>query len=165
MSSSQTYCELIFNSSFHNLLTYGHTKQHTIFTHQTNNTQFIDAPDDGPVGPKHVEQSNNLLTYGHTKQHTIFTYQTSNTQFIDAPEDGPVGPKHVEQSNILWINIQQFLPQPPNVWTHRATHNLHIPNQQHTVYRRSWGCTCRPETCRAVKHIVNRYSTVPSTTS
>jgi hypothetical protein len=28
-------------------------------------------------------------------------------------------------------------PQHPNVWTHRATHNLHIPNQQHTVYRRS----------------------------
>ena len=48
----------------------------------------------------------NHLTYGRTEQHTIFTYQTSNTQFV-----------------------------PPNVWTHQATHSLHIPNQQHTVYR------------------------------
>ena len=45
---------------FHNLLTYGHTEQHTIFTYQTSNTQFIDAPDDGPVGPEHVELSNIL---------------------------------------------------------------------------------------------------------
>ena len=66
------------------VLTYGRTEQHTVFTYQTSNTQFI----------------HNLLTYGRTEQHTIFTYQTSNTQFIDAPEDGPVGPKHVELSNI-----------------------------------------------------------------
>ena len=62
----------------------------------------------------------------------------------------------VEYVRGLW----KFLPQPPNVGTHRATHNLHIPNQQHTVYRRSWGCTCRSETCGAVKHIVNKYSTI-----
>ena len=43
---------------FHNHLTYGLTNQHTIFTYQTSNTQFIDAPEDGPVGPKHVELSN-----------------------------------------------------------------------------------------------------------
>ena len=30
------------------------------FTYETNNTQFIDAPEDGPVGPKHVELSNIL---------------------------------------------------------------------------------------------------------
>ena len=52
------------------------------------------------------------------------------------------------------------VPQPPNIWTHRPTHNLHIPNQQHTVYRCSWGWTCRSETSRAVKHIVNKYSTI-----
>ena len=46
------------------------------------------------------------------------------------------------------------------VWAHRATRTLHIPNQQHTVYRCSWGWTCRTETCRAVKHIVNKYSTI-----
>ena len=45
---------------FHNHLTYGRTKQHTIFTYQTSNTQFIDAPEDGPVGPKHVELLNIL---------------------------------------------------------------------------------------------------------
>jgi hypothetical protein len=43
-------------TKLHNLLTYGRTEQHSIFTYQTNNTQFIDAPEDGPVGPKHVEQ-------------------------------------------------------------------------------------------------------------
>ena len=30
------------------------------FTYQTSNTQFIDAPEDGPVGPKHVKLSNIL---------------------------------------------------------------------------------------------------------
>ena len=35
-------------------------EQHTIFTYQTSNTQFIDIPEDGPVGPKHVELSNIL---------------------------------------------------------------------------------------------------------
>jgi hypothetical protein len=45
---------------FHNLLTYGHTEQHAIFTYQTSNTQFIDATEDGPVGPKHVELLNIL---------------------------------------------------------------------------------------------------------
>ena len=39
---------------------YGRTEQHTVFTYQTSNTQFIDAPEDGPVGPKHVELSNIL---------------------------------------------------------------------------------------------------------
>ena len=39
---------------------YGRTDQHTIFTYQTTSTQFIDAPEDGPVGPKHVELSNIL---------------------------------------------------------------------------------------------------------
>ena len=39
---------------------YGRTKQHTIFTYKTSNTQFIDAPEDGPVGPKHVELLNIL---------------------------------------------------------------------------------------------------------
>ena len=43
---------------------------------------------------------------------------------------------------------------------HRATHNLHIPNQQHAVYRCFWWWTCRSEICRAVKHIVNKYSTI-----
>ena len=28
--------------------------------YQTSNTQFIDAPEDGPVGPKHIELSNIL---------------------------------------------------------------------------------------------------------
>ena len=42
------------------LVTYGRTEQYTIFTYQTSNTQFIDAPEDGPVGPKHVELSNIL---------------------------------------------------------------------------------------------------------
>ena len=42
------------------LLTYGRTEQRTIFTYQTSNTQFIYAPEDGPVGPKHVELSNIL---------------------------------------------------------------------------------------------------------
>ena len=37
---------------------YGRTEQHTIFTYQTSDTQFIDAPEDGPVGPKYVELSN-----------------------------------------------------------------------------------------------------------
>ena len=46
------------------------------------------------------------------------------------------------------------------VWTHRATRNLHIPNQQHTVHRCFWRWNCRSETCRAVKHIVNKYSTI-----
>ena len=45
---------------WNNLLTYGRTEQHTIFTYQTNNTQFIDAPEDGSVGPKHTELSNIL---------------------------------------------------------------------------------------------------------
>jgi hypothetical protein len=45
---------------WNNLLTYGHTEQHAIFTYQTSNTQFIDAPEDGPVGPKHIELSNIL---------------------------------------------------------------------------------------------------------
>ena len=36
------------------------TEQHTKFTYQTSNTQFIDAPEDGPVGLKHVELSNIL---------------------------------------------------------------------------------------------------------
>jgi hypothetical protein len=54
------------------------------------------------------------------------------------------------------LSALKFLPQPPNVRTHRATRNLHIPNQQHTVYRRSWGRTCRSETCRAVKYIVKQ---------
>ena len=35
----------------------------------------------------------------------------------------------------LW----KYLPQPPDVRMHRATRSLHIPNQQHTVYRSSWG--------------------------
>ena len=65
---------------------------------------------------------------------------------------------------LLWLNIYSqyvwVVPQPSNVWTHRATHNPHIPNYQHTVYRRSWRWTCRSETCRAVKHIVNKYSTI-----
>ena len=52
------------------------------------------------------------------------------------------------------------MEQPTNVRTHPATHNLHIPNQQHTVYRCPWGWTGRSETCRAVKHIVNKYSTI-----
>ena len=43
-----------------NLLTYGHTEQHAVFTYQTSNTQFIDAPEDGPVGPKHVELSKHI---------------------------------------------------------------------------------------------------------
>ena len=43
-----------------NLLTDGRTEQHTIFTYQSSNTQFIDAPEDGPVGPKHIELSNIL---------------------------------------------------------------------------------------------------------
>ena len=51
--------------------------------------------------------------------------------------------------------VRWLFQQPPNVRTHRATHNLHIPNQQHTVYRRPWGWTCRSETRRAVKYIVN----------
>ena len=46
--------------NFHNLQTYGRTEQHAVFTYQTSNTQFIDAPEDGPVGPKHVELSNIL---------------------------------------------------------------------------------------------------------
>jgi hypothetical protein len=45
---------------WNNLLTYGGTEQHTILTYQTSNTQFIDAPEDGPVGQKHVELSNIL---------------------------------------------------------------------------------------------------------
>ena len=45
---------------FHNHLTYGRTEQHTNFTYQISNTQFTDAPEDGPVGPKHVELSNIL---------------------------------------------------------------------------------------------------------
>jgi hypothetical protein len=48
------------DSSFHNHLTYGRTEQHAIFTYQTSNTQFIDAPENGLVGPKHVELSNIL---------------------------------------------------------------------------------------------------------
>ena len=48
--------ELLWN----NHLTYGRTEQHTVFTYQTSNTQFTDAPEDGPVGPKHVELSNIL---------------------------------------------------------------------------------------------------------
>jgi hypothetical protein len=43
---------------FHILLTYGRTEQHAIFTYQTSNTQFIDPPEDGTVGSKHVELSN-----------------------------------------------------------------------------------------------------------
>ena len=43
---------------------------------------------------------------------------------------------------------------------HTYLYFQHIPNQQHTVYRCSWGWTCRSETCRAVKHIVKKYSTV-----
>ena len=39
-------------------ITYGSTDQHTIFTYQTSKKQFIDSPEDGPVGPKHVELSN-----------------------------------------------------------------------------------------------------------
>ena len=53
----------------------------------------------------------------------------------------------------------RLLPPPPNIWTHRATRNLHISNLQHTVYRCS-GRTCRSETCRTLKHIVNKYSTI-----
>ena len=54
-------CEdCVLLGSFHNLLTYGRTEQHTIFTYQTSSIQFIDAPEDGPVGPKHVELSNIL---------------------------------------------------------------------------------------------------------
>ena len=64
------------------------------------------------------------------------------------------------RSRVSFCNITYVVPQPPNVWTHRATHSLHIPKQQHTVYRCSWIWTCRSETCRAVKHIVNKYSTV-----
>ena len=30
----------------------------------------------------------------------------------------------------------------------------------HLTYGRSWGWTCRSETCRAVKHIVNKYSII-----
>ena len=45
---------------WNNHLTYGRIEQHTIFTYQTSSTQFIDAPEDGPVGPKHVELSNIL---------------------------------------------------------------------------------------------------------
>ena len=41
-------------------LTCGRTEQHTIFTYQTCSTQFIDAPEDGPVGLKYVELSNIL---------------------------------------------------------------------------------------------------------
>ena len=48
------------SGAIHNLLTYGRTEQHAIFTYQTSNTQFIDAPEDGPVGPKHVELSDIL---------------------------------------------------------------------------------------------------------
>ena len=44
----------------HNHVTYGRTEQHTVFTYQANNTQFIDAPEDGSVGSKHVELSNIL---------------------------------------------------------------------------------------------------------
>ena len=44
-----------------NHLTYERTEQHAIFTYQTSSTQFLDAPEDGPVGPKHVELSNILL--------------------------------------------------------------------------------------------------------
>ena len=47
-------------SLFHNPLTYWRTEQHTIFTHPTSDTQFIDAPEGGPVGPKHVELSDIL---------------------------------------------------------------------------------------------------------
>ena len=47
--------------SFHNLLTYGRTKQHAIFTFQTSITQFIGAPEDGPVGLKHVELSKHIV--------------------------------------------------------------------------------------------------------
>ena len=50
----------MFRTNWSILLTYGRTEQHTIFTYQTSSTQFIDAPDDGPVGPKHVELSNIL---------------------------------------------------------------------------------------------------------
>ena len=45
---------------FHSLLTYGRTEQHAIFTYQTSNTQFIDAPEDGPVGSNRVQLSNIL---------------------------------------------------------------------------------------------------------
>ena len=45
---------------FHNLLKYGRTDQHAVFTYQTSNAQSIVAPEDGPVGPKHVELSNIL---------------------------------------------------------------------------------------------------------
>ena len=45
---------------FHSHLTYGRTEQHAVFTYQTSSSQFIDAPEDGPVGPKHVELSNIL---------------------------------------------------------------------------------------------------------
>ena len=58
----KTVCCLVrpYVRRFHNHLTYGRTEQHTIFTYQTSNTQFMDAPEDGPVGPKHVELSNIL---------------------------------------------------------------------------------------------------------
>ena len=59
-----------------------------------------------------------------------------------------------EQHTIFTYQNQQ------HVWTHRATHNLHIPNQQHAVYRGSWGWTCRSETCRGVKNTMNKYSTI-----
>ena len=52
--------EIYVSRLFHNLLTYGRTEQHAVFTYQTSNTPFIDAPEDGPVGPKHVEPSNIL---------------------------------------------------------------------------------------------------------
>ena len=39
---------------------YGWIFIHNMFDSSTCNTQFIDAPEDGPVGPKHVELSNIL---------------------------------------------------------------------------------------------------------
>ena len=46
----------------------GRTEQHTIFTYQTSNTQFIDAPEDELVGPKDVELSNILWINIQPKQ-------------------------------------------------------------------------------------------------
>jgi hypothetical protein len=67
---------------FHNLPTYGRTEQYAVFTYQTSNTQFIDAPEDVPVGPKHVELSNILGGCGTTSQRmdTPSNTQSSHTK-------------------------------------------------------------------------------------
>ena len=50
----------------------------------------MNSPEDGPVGPKHVE----IRRYMN-KIETVTSVGCVNS-CVNSPEDGPVGPKHVE---------------------------------------------------------------------